>query len=84
MLDATTVYKKLTNGDSLTDEEVQFGYEFYHDLEQKLGQCDQVFTLAWREARRVADHFSSFIEARQYRTFVEARKSKGFKKLLTS
>lgn len=62
------VYRKLNNGDALTDAEVCYGYKFYHDLEQQLRYCDREFHFAWCEARRVAEQFHNFIEARKQRT----------------
>ena len=56
------VYRKLNNGDALTDAEVCYGYKFYHDLEQQLRYCDRSFTL--RGAKLVALQNSFIISSK--------------------
>jgi hypothetical protein len=58
------IYEKYSNGDSLTDEEVEFGVKFYKDLADKLISCGPVFWMSFKEANQVYMCLEDFQRAR--------------------
>lgn len=58
-------YDKFRNGDSLSDDEVAEGIDFFGDLSEKLMRCGPAFSLAANEFCRVTIAFHQFQSARQ-------------------
>jgi len=58
------IYEKYSNGDSLTDEEVNFGVSFYKDLADRLISCGPTFWFAFKEANQVYMRLEDFQRAR--------------------
>jgi len=58
------IYEKYTNGDALTNAELKQGYEHFSDLANMLLLSGPVFTLAFKEARRVEMAFEGYMYAR--------------------
>ena len=58
------IYEKFVAGDNLTTLELKAGLAHFDKAAELLLQMGPVFTLAFREANRVAQAFEGFIEAR--------------------
>ena len=59
-----TVYTKLCNGDSLTDNELDVGIYHFRPMADMLFRSGPVFRLAAQEANRVAMQLEEFKQSR--------------------
>lgn len=59
------IYSSFIHGDSLTNEQVEVGKEFFKDLADKLLLCGPEFRLAFKEANTVAMRLEEFSNARK-------------------
>lgn len=62
---AGEIYKKVINGDSLTDEELAFGIGFFDKLSAMLFDCGPEFRLAASEALNTRNTMYSYQFARR-------------------
>ncbi len=62
------VYEKFTNGEPLTDSEIEEGISFFYDMTLKLSAMGPVFRLAANESNRVLIQLQNFRDARKEST----------------
>ena len=68
MFRAEQVYNQYTMGDPITDDDLDFGIDFFQKLANDLVQLGPVFTLAQMRAQQVYTTLESYQRARSART----------------
>lgn len=65
MLRAQRIYEQYTNGDHITDDDLDYGIGFFKTITQELWSIGPVFKLSADETRRIWYALESFKEARK-------------------
>jgi hypothetical protein len=68
MPNAQEIYKKYTNGEHLTDDELVYGIDFFSYLATQCSKVGEIYQLVTADATRVANSLISFQASRVFYT----------------